>query len=205
MASDLQHCPDCQEEYVAGVAACVECGGALQPGPLSRFTARSRTGGGADAAALGAAGAARPDRWLAELPGLQADQAVRALLFEGITCGVVCEGVAKVYAPGQPPAQPFAVTLPVTVYVTGAQYEGAQEILASLQHDDVIGDQWSEAAVAENEAVVEVGAADAAEDGEPARADEPAAADAPTPESTSLRTIVLIVLAAVVLLFVFGR
>lgn len=205
MASDLQHCVPCHEEYVAGVAACAECGGPLQPGPLDRRAARARPGGRADAATLGAAASGRPDRRLAELPGLQADHAVRALLLEGIACGVVCEGVTQVYAPGQPPAQPFAVTLPVTVYVAGAQYEAAQEILASLQHDDMIGDQWSEAAVAENEAVVEIVAADAAEDGEPARADESAAADAPTPESTSLRTIVLVVLAAVVLLFVFGR
>lgn len=204
MASDLQHCPACQEEYVAGVASCVECGAALQPGPLERLEQRARRGGGSDATAPGAA---RPDRRRAQMPGLQADHAMRALLLEGITCGVWCEGVEKVYAPGHPPAEPFAVTLPVTVYVTDAQYEAAEEVLASLQHDDVIGEQWSATEVdAENEAIVEAGpAAEPADYSEPARADEPAAADGPSPESTSLRTIVLIVLAAIVLLFVFGR
>ena len=135
--SDLQHCAPCQQEYIAGVAACVECGKPLQAGPLPRGDAP------ATPAAPVASSDAPLDRLLAELPGLQADQMVRALLIEEITCRVECQGVAKVYRPGHPPSEPFAVTLPVVVYVGDAQYDSAQEIVQSLAQEDVIGDQWS--------------------------------------------------------------
>ena len=156
MASDLQHCSACREEYVAGVAACVECGGPLQPGPLDRLAERAahgqRHGSG------GRRRRRRCDRIAASssCPACKPTTRCARFLLEGITCGVECEGVTQVYAPGQPPAQPFAVTLPVTVYVADAQYEAAQEILASLQHDDMIGDQWSDASLeVEGGAVVE--------------------------------------------------
>src|SRR5690242_21700231 len=120
MASELQHCPACDEEYVAGVATCVECGGPLQPGPLARLEQRARTLTRADASADAGGGTPRPMRLLAEIPGLQADHAVRALLLEGIACRVECQGVGKTYEPDQPPAEPFAITLPVSIYVTDA-------------------------------------------------------------------------------------
>jgi hypothetical protein len=210
--SDLQHCAACREEYVAGVAACVECGQPLQAGPLPRGAAPATR-------AAPAAGADPPlDRLVAELPGLHADQMVRALLLEEIACRVECEGVEKVYRPGQPPAEAFAITLPVSLYVADATYESAQEIVQSLRQEDVIGDQWS-AAPAEDEGAAD--AIDAAAD--PDAADEPGAAskfaydhfagapDAqptlgePVAESTSLRTVVLIVLAGIALLFLFAR
>ena len=206
MASGLQHCSACRGEYVAGVAACVECGGPLQPGPLDRLAERARKGSGTGAAAEGAA-TVRPHRRLVELPGLQADHAVRAFLLEGITCGVECEGVTQVYAPGQPPAQPFAVTLPVIVYVTDAQYEAAQEICASsTRRPDRGSVERCISLEVEGGAVVEDDAtAEPAVDAQPAVGDEDVPADPPSPESTSLRTVVLIVIAAIVLLFVFGR
>lgn len=204
MNSDLQHCDACQEEYIAGVAACVECGGALTPGPLERGATRARPADGSAEAATGGAG--RPDRLLAQMPGMEADHAVRALLLEEIRCRVECQGIDKVYTPGRPPDQPFAVTLPVTVYVDEAQHDAAQEILASLQEGDVIGEQWSDAPVdADHEVVdeedqqVEVAAEDADQP-----ADEPVD-DAPAPQSTTLRTVVLLVIVGIVLLFVFGR
>jgi len=203
MASGLQHCPSCDEEYVAGVAACVECGGPLQPGPLARLERGART---ADSERT-TAGPPRPDRLLAELPGLQADHAVRALLLEGVACGVECRGVRKVYVPGEPPAEPFAVTLPVTVYVSDAQYETAQDIVASFQTDDMIGDQWTDGEAEPDEAaLIEVEPTGMpVDENQHVLAGEALADDEPTPESTSLRTVVVIVVVAVVLLFLFGR
>ena len=202
MSNELQHCPACQEEYVAGVAACVECGGALEPGPLDRSGGRKRGAGGATAT-----GAPRPDRLLAELPGLDADLTARALLRENISCRVECQGAEKVYTPDRPPEQPFAVSLPVTLYVSETQLEAAQDILASLQHEDVIGEQWSEGESEEagdrdtdDEVDVPVRLHD-----DDATEPDPESSGEPAPESTSFRTIILIVLAVVVLLFVFGR
>jgi hypothetical protein len=201
MSSTLQHCPDCEEEYVAGVTSCVECGGPLQAGPLERF--ENRVAGPATSDLDGGVSASSLDRLLVELPGLQADHAVRALLAEDIAVRVVCRGSVKVYAPGQQPAEPFAVTLPVSVYVAAHHVAAAQEIIASFQEGDVIGDQWS---------AVEPGTAERDEastvesDAVPVDADDDAAsAVAPSSESTSLRTVVLLVVAGIILLFVFGR
>jgi len=200
MANGLQHCAACREEYVAGVAACVECGAPLQPGPLDRSPQAARRVAETGTAAM-------PDRLLAELPGAAADQAVRALLLEGIACGAVCDGIEKVYLPDKPPTEPFAVSLPVSLYVADAQYEQAQEILASCQQEDVIGDQWSSAA---EEAVDEpVPAGDAeeepADDAAALRAEEDGQLAAPMAESTTLRTVVLVILIGIFLLFLFGR
>jgi len=202
MTDDLQHCPACQEEYVAGVAACVECGGALQPGALDRTRPRARSAHAGQLA--GDPGAASPDRLLARLAGAQADLAVRALLLEGIDCRVECAGIVKTYAAGAPPAEPFAVTLPVTVYVGESQHDTAQEILASLSSEDVIGDQWSAAELEAEPASAEEGDAGDAPAGDQPASDEPIP-DAPVAEGTSLRTVLLIVIAAIVLLFLFGR
>jgi hypothetical protein len=212
MAGELQHCPTCREEYVAGIAACVECGEPLHPGPLPR-------GAAATAPAARAAAAANPagelDRLIAELPGRQADHVVRSLLLEGIACRVECQGVVKVYQAEQRPSEPFAVTLPVTIHVAAAQLENAQEVLESLQQEDVIGEQWSEVPP-EDEASgdhddeyeqAEAGdgerlAAGTATEAEP---DDAAAPAPPAAESTTLRTIVLIVAVGLVLLLIFAR
>ena len=201
MAGELQHCPECQEEYVAGVTACVECGGALHPGPLERLPKSARR---ADAARpVPEDGTEQSYRLLARMPGVQADHAVRTLLLEEITCRVECQGIVKTYAPGAPPAEPFAVTLPVSVYVMDAQHDSAQEILSSLSSDDVIGDQWSAVEDADADSAIGEDEPLADADAEPA-ADDPPAGE-PVAESTSLRTVLLIVVAAIVLLFLFGR
>lgn len=211
MTSTLQHCAACNEEYVAGVAACVECGQPLQAGPLPRGAMPATT-------AATESAAAPLDRLLTELPGLQADQMVRALLLEEIACRVECQGVEKIYRPGQPLSEAFAVTLPVTVYVGDAQHDSAHEILQSLAQEDVIGDQWS-VAPAETDSEADTLGAEAEQDTpvEPSAVSkfehdhyanvpdaEPALSE-PIAESTSLRTVVLIVLAGLVLLFLFAR
>lgn len=209
MAGELQHCPTCREEYVAGIAACVECGEPLHPGPLPR-------GAAAAAPAARAAAAANPatelDRLVAELPGRQADHVVRSLLLEGIACRVECQGVVKVYQAEQRPSEPFAVTLPVTIHVAAAQLENAQEVLESLQQEDVIGEQWSEVPSEDDasgtrddeyeQAEAERLAASAAAEAEP---DDAAVPAPPAAESTTLRTIVLIVVVGLVLLLIFAR
>jgi hypothetical protein len=212
LMNDLQHCAACEEEYVAGVAACVECGQPLLAGPLPRGTVPTTVAAPVEGANM------RLDRLLVELPGAQADQMVRALLLEEIACRVECEGVAKVYRPGQPPNEPFAVTLPVIVYVDDATYESGQEIAQSLAQEDVIGDQWSTVpdeteraaealeAQAERDTPVEPGVASNFEHDHVANApDAERALSGPTAESTSLRTVVLIVVAGIVLLFLFAR
>ena len=231
--SDLQHCAACREEYVAGVAACVECGQPLQAGPLPRgsspargVVARRDDAAGGDDDAAPARSDPPLDRLLAELPGLQADQTVRALLLEGIACRVECEGIRKVYRAGQPPTEAFAVTLPVSIYVGDATYESAQEIAQSLAQEDVIGDQWS-ATPAEDEPAADAIDAEADVDAETEAdvdaADESSAASkfaydhfagapdsqpplsGPVAEGTALRTVVLIVLAGIALLVLFAR
>jgi|SRR5215468_2086067 len=211
MTSDLQHCAACEEEYIAGVAACIECGGPLAPGPLERASGRTR--GGAPAADE----STRLDRLAAELPGLQADHAVRALLLEEIPCRIECQGIQKSYLPGRPPDSPLAMTLPVKIYVAAAQLEPAQEVITSLaEHDDLIGEQWSEiepdddADDKHDNDLDDEPAHESLEGGASAPPSQDdigivAAEQEPAAESTTFRTIMFIVLAGIVLLFLFGR
>jgi hypothetical protein len=211
MSDDLQHCASCQEEYVAGVSACVECGGPLQAGPLERRgRGRQRTGSEQTAAA----DAAPPTRLLAQLPGLQAHHTARALLREGIRCRAECVGHVKLYLPDQPPIEALAVTQPVSLYVDDRNFETAQQILEAPVDEDAIGDQWAEndiEATEEEEVDDATIALPMASSPAPAGAaetvlgDDPPDDDAPAAESTTLRTVVLIVLAGIVLLFLFGR
>lgn len=203
MANEPQHCPNCQTEYVAGIAACADCGGPLAPGPLERYAARPARGA---ATAPPAAGAAVPatgagfDAILAQLPGLQADHAVKALLLEEIPCFVECQGLTKTYQPGSPPTEPFAVTLPVTVRVRASDLDSAREIVASLNEDDLIGEQWSDEELAE---AIEAGAPPAGvpfDDGGTAPH-----AGAPEAQGTSMVTAAVILAIVVALLFLFGR
>ena len=81
----------------------------------------------------------------------------------------------------------------------------ADEVLNSFEPGDVIGDQWS-AAETEAEPLAEAESSlEPVADREPLQPSEPLTDAEPAPESTSLRTVVLIVLVAVVLLFLFGR
>jgi hypothetical protein len=195
--SDVQHCPACDEEYVSGIPACVDCGGPLTPGPLPRFEAPATRP--ADAGGAAARGAL--DRLLARLPGKQADQAVRALLLENIACRVLCEGLEKTYTPERPPAEPFAVSLPVEVYVAAQQHDAAQDVLTSLEQEDLIGEQWSDVEGEPHALEPPVAAgASADEPGEDQYADA-----APEPQGTSLVTAVLVVAVVLALLFLFGR
>ena len=201
-----QHCPTCQTEYVAGIAACADCGGPLTPGPLGRYTGAA-TASSASAAAAGSAAASGDfDAVLATLPGAQADQAVRALLLEEIPCFVECQGLTKTYQPGTPPTEPFAVTLPVTVHVRAADLTTAREVIDSLESDDLIGEQWSDEEIAEAAEAAGVPPMAAADDVEelPVIGNEPAAG-APEPQQISMVTVVVIVAVVIALLFIFGR
>jgi len=198
MSDALQHCPACDEEYVAGVATCVECGGALQPGPLPRLQARHER----RAAATTPVATGTADHMLAELPGQQADQIIRLLLLEGIPCRVVCQGIEKRYLPGQPPAEPLAMTLPVAIFVPNEQREAAEDIVGSLEHEDVIGEQWdSEPATApESERDEDAESYEAL----PMVDDAPIPA-APQPTGTSVRTLLIIAAIGLVLIFLLAR
>lgn len=192
MSSGFQHCPACDEEYVAGIAACVECGGALQPGPLPRLERGERRAAAAAAApAAAAAIAGAPDTLLTELPGREAHEAAVALLQEGIVCAVECDGASKVYLPHQSPREPFAVSRQVSVFVAADQVERAGEILASLQSEDLIGEQWA------STPPPEAGLGDI--EPEPADAEPPSDA-APLAPSRSTMNVVWVVLLGLALL-----
>ena len=153
---------------------------------------------------------------LAQLPGIQADRAVRALLLEEIPCSVECQGLSKTYQPGSPPAEPFAVTLPVTVHVRQTDLSTAREVIDSIDSEDLIGEQWSDeeiaaaaeaaAAPAEDPSVDDGGDAALAyeTDRDPTLADDPEAG-APRPQGTPMVAIVLVVIVVVGLFLFFGR
>jgi hypothetical protein len=204
MATDPQHCPTCQTEYVAGIAACADCGGPLTPGPLGRYAGGATASRAATAGAPAATGAF--DAVLTQLPGAQADRAVRALLLEEIPCFVECEGLTKIYQPGSPPTEPFAVTLPVTVHVRHGDLETAREVIDSLDSEDLIGEQWSDEEIAEAAEAAAAPAGVPFDDGEPPlpSVDDPHAG-APEPQRTSMVGVVLIVVVVLGLLLLFGR
>ena len=194
MSSGFQHCPACDEEYVAGIAACVECGGALQPGPLPRLERGERRAAAAVAPVEAATGAAAgaPDTLLTELRGREAHEAAVALLQEGIVCAVECDGASKVYLPHQSPREPFAVTRQVSLFVAADQVERAGEILASLQSEDLIGEQWADVPPPE---------AGLADEVDPPPADsEPPSDAAPLAPSRSTMNVVWVVLLGLALL-----
>ena len=202
MATEPQHCPTCQTEYIAGIAACADCGGPLSPGPLGRYTGAAAPSRAASAVATGAF-----DAVLAQLPGIQADRAVRALLLEEIACFVECQGLTKTYQPGTPPTEPFAVTLPVTVHVRHADLDTAREVIASLDSEDLIGEQWSDEEIAEAAEAAGVPPEEVVmPDVEPqiGQAEDPEAG-APQAQGSSMIVVVVVAIVVIGLLLLFGR
>jgi hypothetical protein len=194
---DVQHCLTCATEYVAGIEACVVCGTPLTPGPLPRD---GPTGHRAAPRAAGRDSA--PHFLLVQRPGLQAHHLVKALLLEDIPCLLECDGLRKTVLSGEDLAEPFAVTLPVSVYVAHHRAAEARQILASLEREDVIGDQWRESDSVETVSPVLEAVQDDARSTRPASA----ADHEPTRgEATSLRFAVLLAAAALVLYFFFTR
>lgn len=183
----LQHCAECQTEYVATVRVCAECGGALQAGPLPRFESR-------DDASVDAGDAAPvpsmepPTRVLTTLPGAQAEHVAKLLTMEGIVCLLECDGLQRLRLPNDPVPEPIAVTLPVTLSVPPSRFSDAQAILASLDQDDAIGEQWAGgdalATLTPDEAPEEIAAT------------PQIAISSPQAESTTWRFILVLLLAA---------
>lgn len=209
MSPDFQHCPDCDEEYVAGIPSCAECGKPLVAGPLPHF----ERGGRASAAAPTVAGDAAGDEvFLVELPGLDAHEAVQALLLERIPCRATCQGLEKSYSPERPPQGPLATSLAVSLHVGSAHLEAAHEIIESLRGGDLIGELWSEAPHPDQ-------APDDADDRDTAvpsasrilaapQGDAGPPADAPLQaQGTGGRTVLLLVAVAIIvaLVLAFGR
>jgi hypothetical protein len=213
MSRDFQHCPDCQQEYVAGVATCVDCGKPLQPGPLPRFE------GGGTRPAAGASGTAAQstagdgsDVFVVELPGLEAHEAVQALLMEKIACRASCDGLEKRYSEGSPPQGPLATSLPVSIFVAAQHVEAAEEIIASIRSGDLIGEQWSDAPHPDEVDAAAVEFEPLPVEPGPSLDDPPATMRnydeaGPVAESTSGRTMLILIVVAVIvgLIFAFGR
>ena len=188
----LQHCAECQTEYVATARACAECGGALQAGPLPRFEGREDP----TAATDGAAEPMEPStRVLATLPGAQAERAAKLLTMEGIVCLLECEDLQRLRLPDEPVPEPIAVTLPVTLSVPPSRFDDAQAILASLDQDDAIGTQWTD-----QEAPEQAGSDEAPEEDAEESAADPQPAEIPItgaePETTTWRFILVLLLVA---------
>ena len=139
--------------------------------------------------------AATPDTKLIDLPGLRADFAVRALTLEGIVCGLECQGIRKIRLPDGAPEEPFAVTLPVSIYVPSDKLSEAQNILRSLESDDVIGAQW-EPVPEEDPNGDRASSSSLAEPLRPKHPDPFADAGPPRGESTTLRLVLFLIIAA---------
>jgi len=196
-----QHCLACRTEYVAGVTACADCGGPLEPGPLPEdlpAPADSAPGSPAREALT----AEPPDTLYATLPGAQAEFAAKALTMEGIGCLLECRGIRRLRLPGEEPTEPLATTLPVNIYLPGRRIAEAEQILGSLAGDDPVGGQWSDGKAApdsESEPAIENPMESAPA---PLR---PALQPAPLrQEGTGLRLLFLVGLAALLSLLMFG-
>lgn len=212
MSDAPQHCPACDTEYVASARVCADCGGPLAAGPPPRYTGRTAAAQAPESASDSAAGAppaAAFDALLATLPGLQADRLVRMLLLEEVPCAIECDGVHKVYT--APPAQPYAVTLPVSVYVQRDDLDTAQEIAATLEADDLIGDQWSDGAPAEEHREPVPSGTTPPDDREPLAPAEDAPAAPPLtatpiqPERSPLLAVVIVVAIVAAAWFLLAR
>ena len=151
-----------------------------------------------------------PDRFLAQVPGTQADCTAKALTLEGITCLLECHGLRRLCGPDNEAEEPFAVTLPVSIYVPYAQLGEAQEILHSIEQDDLIGDQWNGAREAPPHTVGNVAEPRAASILQPVPHPASVCAEPPgtvnlRPERTSVRFLVLLLFASLVLFLTIGR
>jgi len=99
--------------------------------------------------------------------------------------------------------EPIAVTLPVTVYVPHCRFADAQAIVAGLDQEDVIGEQWTDDAALEELALSDPATVAAPDDGGSTDLAEfqplsSAPMIGPQPEGTTLRFIVLLALVAAV-------
>lgn len=144
MSEHTSHCPICHTEFVAGVAACSDCGRPLLPGELPP---RARNDDGPDAVRTTTASGAEitvepPDTLLAEIPGEQAELIAKALALEGIPSLLVCDGVEQLRGPHEPPKPPIARKKTVEIYVPHTRMDDASEIADSMTNVDLIGDQW---------------------------------------------------------------
>lgn len=192
----MPHCEECWTEFVDGIAQCSDCGGPLRDGPLPEASAVAE-----DEVAGAAAGvdARTIDTLVGELPGEDAEYLAEALKLEGIHSRLVCGGLSRLRGPGQQATGPLALNLPVQVFVAGVEVERAQEILESIGHEDLVGDAWAE------------GLADhPAEDDAEERGQTGAESIGPPlemrAEGTSSRVVLVLLLAAAVgLLFLFSR
>ncbi len=133
-AEGVQHCPNCATEYVAGAAACADCGGQLEPGPVADGPPPSPVARQPESTL--------PEALLTTMPGLQADLLAAALTMEGIACLLECEGIRQMRRPGSESPGALAATLPVAVYVGRMDLGRARDVMESLQRSEIIGDQW---------------------------------------------------------------
>ncbi len=203
MISNVQHCPKCVTEFVAGVRACSDCGGPLSSGPLpDPADEEAQPSEADDLAALGDP----PDTLYATLPGQQADYVAQALATAGIASLLECDGIQQLNGPGIEHKGPLAVSFPVSVYVPGAQLQPVREIVQSITRAGEIVNPWTVAVdPTDLEALVagETGLdADDAED-RSSPSDQPLSA--PQPEGTTTRLLLLLALGVVLLLLMLRR
>jgi len=198
--ADVTHCPNCRTEFVAGIAACSDCGGPLKSGELPRGRERLVDEDPLPTDAVPGAEYVPepPDTLLGTFPGEHAELIAKSMALEGLASLLECDGVEQLRGPHEPPKAPLARKKPVHVYVAQARLADAQEIADSLAEADFIGDQWQDESAGEIDA----------EDDDDRTLDEavylrPAAEGVPSPEGTSIYLLVFAVITAIVAVFVF--
>ena len=197
MIGNLQHCPTCATEFVAGARACSDCGGPLTAGPLPDVDANQLIA----ITSAAQTPSAPPDTLFATLPGQQADYVAQALTEAGIASRLDCDGIQQFNGPGQPHGGPLAVTLPVSVFVPGSQLTAVTEVVRSITRD---GEIMNPATIGLETVDLEA----LAMAGEPVvdtPPPPPPDLSPPQAEGLGLRLWLLLLLAAVALFLMLGR
>jgi hypothetical protein len=99
------------------------------------------------------------------------------------------------------------VTLPVTVHVRHADLDTAREVIASLDSEDLIGEQWSDEEIAEAAEAAGVPPEEVVmPDVEPqvGQAEDPEAG-APQAQGSSMIVVVVVAIVVIGLLLLLGR
>jgi hypothetical protein len=202
---EANHCPDCRNEFVAGITMCSDCGQPLRPGELPRGArpAALVVEEESDAPLHGEAPDLPdpPDTLVATLPGEDAERIARALTLEHISSLLDCEGTQELRGPSEPPKPAIARRKPVSIYVAHTRVDEAREIIESLVGVDLIGEQWRSGDAGDDGHEEGAAASSAPRAAVPA-AQGPHDLEAPAAEGSGRYLVLLAILGAILAVFI---